>query len=84
MKKMWNYLKVKISSFLEPEPELEIDYIDKVVYLLRRDFNSKEQNKILKEVATKLSNLRDQDMIRLEQEYITLKQHTNDLKSLIA
>jgi hypothetical protein len=83
MKKILNRLKSKLSAFLEPQPEIEDDYVDKIVYLLRRDFSSKEQNKILQSVATKLTALRNQDMLSLEKEYMSLKEQTTLLKGMI-
>ena len=83
MKKILNRLKSKLSAFLEPQPEIEVDYVDKIVYLMRRDFSSKEQNKILQSVATKLTALRNQDMLALEKEYISLKEQTTLLKGMI-
>lgn len=79
-----NLLKVKISNLLEPEPELESDYVNKVVYLLRRDFQPTEQNRILLAIATKLSALREQDLIRLEKELQTLQRSTEVLNARLA
>ena len=76
MKKLLNYVRAQLSAFLSPEPEIQCDYVDKVVYLLRRDFNSKEQNEILVSIGTKLSALRDQDMRQMEKDYQVL-QHNN-------
>ena len=84
MKKFLNYLRTQLSAFLSPEPEIQNDYVDKVVYLLRRDFNSKEQNEILVSIGTKLSALREKDMRQMEREYATLQQDTSVLKGRLA
>ena len=69
MKRLVNYLRSRISTFLSPEPEVQEDYVDKVVYLLRRDFDSEQQNEILVAIATKLSVLREQDLKQMEKDY---------------
>jgi hypothetical protein len=84
MEKYLNFLKVKISNFLEPDPELEEDYVNKVVYLLRRDFKPDEQNRILLAIAIKLSNLREKDMIQLEKELRILQKSTEVLNMRLA
>lgn len=84
MERYLNLIKVKISNLLEPEPELESDYVNKVVYLLRRDFKPDEQNRILLAIATKLSALREQDMIRLEKELQILQRSTVVLNARLA
>lgn len=84
MEKYLNFLKVKISNFLEPDPELEEDYVNKVVYLLRRDFKPDEQNRILLSIAIKLSNLREKDMIQLEKELQILQKSTAILNTRLA
>jgi hypothetical protein len=84
MKKLLNYCRTHLSAFLSPEPEIQSDYVDKVVYLLRRDFNSKEQNEILVSIGTKLSALRDQDMLQIEKDYKVLQQNTILLKERLA
>lgn len=84
MKKFLNYCRTQLSAFLSPEPEVQNDYVDKVVYLLRRDFSSKEQNEILVSIGTKLSALRDQDMRQMERDYATLQQDTSTLKGKLA
>lgn len=84
MKKFLNCCRAKLSALLSPEPEVQSDYVNKVVYLLRRDFNSKEQNEILVAVATKLSALRDQDMVKMEEEYRLLQYNAMSLKNRLA
>ena len=79
-----NALKVKLSLFLTPEPEIKEDYIDKVVYLLRRDFDTKTQNDILLSIGKKLSVMRDADMLKMEQDYKVLQEDSMNLKTRIA
>lgn len=80
MKRFLNYLRSRISTFLSPEPEVQEDYVDKVVYLLRRDFDSEQQNKILLSIGTKLSTLRDKDMLQMERDYTILQHNALILK----
>lgn len=84
MKKFLNCYRAKLSALLSPEPEVQSDYVNKVVYLLRRDFNSKEQNEILVAIATKLSTLRDQDMVKMEEDYRLLQYNAMSLKNRLA
>ena len=84
MKRLLNYLRSRISTFLSPEPEVQEDYVDKVVYLLRRDFDSEQQNEILVAIATKLSVLREQDLEQMEKDYANLQENTNTLKHRLA
>ncbi len=81
---IWNNMRSKMSTFLNPQPEVEEEYIDKVVYLLRRDFDTETQNNILLAVGKKLSELRDQDMRKMEEDYKILQQSHNNLNSRIA
>jgi len=83
-KQKWNELKTKMYLFLSPEPEIENDYIDKVVYLLRRDFDTKTQNNILLSVGKKLSDLREQDMRKMESDYKFLQENHISLNSKLA
>ena len=84
MKKILPFIQTKLSAFLSPVPETEKEYVDKVVYLLRRDFNTQTQNQILLSIGTELSKLRDQDMRKMEKEYAILQEDTNTLKSRMA
>jgi hypothetical protein len=84
MKKLLNYCRTHLSAFLSPEPEIQSDYVNKVVYLLRRDFDSESQNEILVAVATKLSILRDQDLAQMEKDYANLQEFNNTLKHRMA
>jgi hypothetical protein len=84
VKSIWKTMMTKASMFLSPEPEVEADYIDKVVYLLRRDFDTETQNNILLSVGRKLSALREQDMRKMEEDYKILQQSHSILNSRIA
>lgn len=84
MKKFLQSLQTKLSTFLSPVPEVQEEYVDKVVYLLRRDFTTAEQNQILLSIGHKLSKLREEDMRRIEKEYAVLQENTNTLKTKMA
>jgi hypothetical protein len=84
MKKFLQSLRTRLSAILSPEPEIQADYVDKVVYLLRRDFTTEKQNEILLSIGHKLSKLREEDMRRIEKEYAILLENTNTLKSKMA
>jgi hypothetical protein len=84
IKHFTNVLKSRLSQILEPQPEIQVDYVDKVVHLLRRDFSTAKQNEILLSIGQKLSNLREEDMRRIEKEYATLQENTNTLKDKMA
>ena len=84
MKKLVQNWRVKLLAFLTPEPEMKDDYVNKVVYLLRRDFNTTEQNEIVKSVTKKLSDLRDQDMVDLTKKYDMLQKDALHLRSVIS
>lgn len=77
-------MQAKLSAFLSPVPETEKEYVDKVVYLLRRDFDTQTQNQILLSIGIKLSKLRDEDIRKMEKEYTILQENTNTLKSRMA
>lgn len=84
MKKFLNYLRTQLSAFLSPEPEIQNDYVDKVVYLLRRDFDSEQQNEILMAIAIKLSKMRDADLAQMEKDYANLQECNGILKQKLA
>jgi hypothetical protein len=84
MKKFLQSLRTRLSAFLSPEPEIQTDYVDKVVYLLRRDFTTEKQNEILLSIGHKLSKLREEDIKRIEKEYAILQESTNTLKHKMA
>jgi hypothetical protein len=84
MKKLLNYIRTQLSAFLSPEPEIQNDYVDKVVYLLRRDFDSEQQNEILVAIATKLSKMRDADLAQMEKDYANLQEYNSILKQKLA
>lgn len=77
-------MQTKLSAILSPEPEIQEEYVDKVVYLLRRDFTTAEQNEILLSIGLKLSKLREQDMRDMEKKYAILQEGTNTLKHRLA
>lgn len=80
----WNDMKTKLYNMLAPQPEIESEYIERVVHLLRRDFNTKTQNDILLAVTKKLNELREQDMIQMENDYKFLQENHLILKSKLA
>ena len=84
MKQFLQSIQAKLSAFLSPVPETEKEYVDKVVYLLRRDFDTQTQNQILLSIGIKLSKLRDEDIRKMEKEYTILQENTNTLKSKMA
>ena len=71
-------------SHLEVEPEVQAEYVNKVVYLLRRDFDSEDQNAILLAIAIKLSVLREKDLDQMSKDYANLQENTNTLKHRLA
>lgn len=77
-------LKIKWQSFFFPEPELEEDYSDKVVRLLRKDFDVQTQNEILISISKKLAELRLEDMKKMEKDYKVLEESYAHLNSRIA
>ena len=85
MKKFYCYYNLVynlIYNFFTPsEPEIEEEYVDKVVRLLRRDFTTNEQNTILLSIAQKLSELRELDMRKMEKEYKDLQESTYTLRT---
>jgi len=84
MKKFLQSLRSRISAVMSPEPEIQEDYVDKVVYLLRRDFTTEQQNQIILSIGQSLSRMREQDMRKIEKEYAILQENTNTLKSRMA
>ena len=84
MKNLLKTWRVKLLAFLTPEPEIKSEYADKVVYLLRRDFTTTEQNEIIQSITKKLSDLRDQDMINMAKAYDVLQKDALHLRSAIA
>jgi hypothetical protein len=83
MKELLKNWRVKLLAMLTPEPEIKSEYADKVVYLLRRDFSTSEQNEIILSVTKKLADLRDQDMNEIALQYAKLQKDTLDLRSAI-
>ena len=74
----------KLDKLMEQEPQVKSDYVEKVVYLLRRDFPIEEQNEIMLEVTKKLNQLRLQDMDKMARDYEHTQNHTNDFKRSLA
>lgn len=83
MKKIIKFLKVKLLAFLTPEPEIQQEYVDKMVILLRRDFTTTQQNEIVISVVKKLSELRQEDMDKMSIAYDILQKDNNHLKQAI-
>lgn len=81
---IWSTIRTKMFLLLSPEPEVKSDYIDKVVFLLRRDFDTKTQNDILLSVGKRLSELREQDMRKMENDFRILQEDTVSLQSKFA
>ena len=76
-----NKVGKKFDKFIEAEPQVKDEYVDKVVYLLRRDFPIEEQNEIMVAVTKKLHKLRAEDMDKLAREYERTQLYTNAFKS---
>ncbi len=71
----------KFDKLIEAEPQVKGEYVDKVVYLLRRDFPIQEQNEIMLSVAKKLAELREADMRKLEETYKVIQEESNNFKA---
>jgi hypothetical protein len=76
-----NKVSKKLDKLIEQEPQQKEEYVDKVVYLLRRDFPIEEQNEIMLSVTKKLNQLRLQDMDKLAREYEHTQNQTNLFKA---
>lgn len=83
MKKFLKLWKIKFLNYLTPEPEIKSEYVDKVIYLLRRDFTTAEQNEIVTSITRKLSNLREKDMADMAHKYDILQKDMLHLRSVI-
>lgn len=81
MKKLLSIWRIKILDFLTPQPEIQEEYVDKVVRLLRRDFNTSQQNEIILSITKKLSEEREKDMRQMEENYQVIQRDANFLKS---
>jgi hypothetical protein len=81
---IWSIIRTKMFLLLSPEPEVESEYIDKMVFLLRRDFDTKTQNNIVLSIGKKLSELREQDMRKMEDDFRILQEDTASLQSKFA
>lgn len=84
MNKFLELLKSKFYEIISPQPEIDQDYVDKVVYLLRKNFTTEQQNQILISIGHNLSKLREEDMKRIEREYAILEENTLSLKLRMA
>jgi len=81
MKNLLKAWRVKLLTFLTPEPEIKNEYVDKVVYLLRRDFTTREQNEIIQSITKKLSDLRELDMTEMALQYERLQKDSIHLRN---
>jgi len=84
MKKLLLKLRTRVLNVLTPEPEIKEEYVNKVVYLLRRDFTTAEQNEIVISIIKKLSENRAKDMIDMENKYQVLQKDTTFLRESIS
>ena len=85
MKKIFKFLS-SLELYLSEEKVLQKEkkeYVDLVVRILRRDFNTEEQNEILFSVGQKLSALREEDLRKMEKEYGILQKNTETLRSIM-
>jgi hypothetical protein len=76
-----NKVTKKLDKLIEAEPQVKGEYVDKVVYLLRRDFPIQEQNEIMLSVAKKLAELREADMRKMEETYKVIQEESNNFKA---
>jgi hypothetical protein len=83
MKNLLKLWKIKLLAFLTPEPEHKEEYVDKVVYLLRRDFTTEEQNEILISITKKVAAAREVDMTEMAISYERLQKDHFNLKQTI-
>lgn len=81
---MLKELRAKVLAALTPEPEIKEEYVGKVVYLLRRDFNTTEQNEIIMSIIKKISEKRHEDMTDMERRYATLQKDTSLLENSVS
>tara|TARA_R110000868_G_scaffold14426_4_gene67168 strand:+ start:1540 stop:1797 length:258 start_codon:yes stop_codon:yes gene_type:complete len=83
MKNLFKLGKIKLLAFLTPEPENQEEYVDKVVYLLRRDFSTKQQNEIILSITKKVAAAREIDMTEMSLKYERLQKDHFNLKQAI-
>jgi hypothetical protein len=74
----------KLDKLMEHEPQVKSEYVEKVVYLLRRDFPIEEQNEIMLEVTKKLNKLRLEDLDKMARDYEHTQNHSNAFKRSLA
>ena len=79
-----NKVTKKLDKLMEQEPQVKSDYVEKVVYLLRRDFPIEEQNEIMLEVTKKLNQLRLEDLDKMARDYEHTQNHSNAFKRSLA
>lgn len=85
MKKIFKFLS-SLELYSSEEKALQKEkkeYVDLVVRILRRDFNTEEQNEILFSIGQKLSALREEDLRKMEKEYGILQKNTETLRSIM-
>lgn len=85
MKEIFKFLS-SLELYLSEEKVLQKEkkeYVDLVVRILRRDFNTEEQNEILFSIGQKLSALREEDLRKMEKEYGILQKNTETLRSIM-
>jgi hypothetical protein len=71
----------KLDKLMEQEPQIKDEYVNKVVYLLRRDFSIEEQNEIMLSITKKLNELRSVDIDKMAREIEHTQKHTLSFKS---
>ena len=64
---------LKCSLILSPVPEVQEEYVNKVVSLLERDFNEEEQNDILFSIIDKVIDKRKEKLFKLYTEHSNLE-----------
>jgi hypothetical protein len=78
-----NKLIKKYDKFVETEPQVKEECVQKIVYQLRRDFPIDEQNNIILSVSRKLNELRERDIVLMEEEMEKLKSQTELFKTKV-
>jgi hypothetical protein len=76
-------VKAKFEDFTRHEPMMKAEAVEKTIYLLRRDFDIKEQNDIVLTLIQKLHDKRDADLIKLEKELNFMREETQKLKEKV-
>jgi hypothetical protein len=73
----------KYDKFVETEPLVKEECIQKIVHQLRRDFPIEVQNDIVLSVSRKLNELREKDIVSMETEMEKLKSQTELFKTKV-